>query len=531
MAITTPTYQETYNKQANELTIAINTNQPDTTKHINALQENFLVGLNAASSLGITDFYTIAKYTIFNNQFPQTADDNYTLIWGIIYGVIRKTATKASGQVAFSGVAGGSVPSGTTLITATGLSYTTQAVANLTTQTINMSSLARSGFTVTATTANNHNLASGLEVVISGANETDYNGTFTIIVINATQFTYTITTTPVTPATGTIIATLDYAFVNIVADDYGADYNLASGGVIDLSSSIANVDDTARVLYAGITGGQNQETINSVKLRTQQRTANRVTAFAKKGIEFFVLDNFSFATRVWVFGAEVGTRTVGVSSLSSNADGTATATLSSSISYLDATTITVSGANETDFNITKKAMQTANNKIVYCLNVANALSGTGTITMEYTEVPGGFTKIYFAKDNEANIIPTVSDLTSVKNAIVGNTVGIDGILPAPMPKLNCQVLSPTKVNVDITFSALSPNTADMQTAITTNLNNYFKSNSVNVAEDVLLDNIRGVISNTIDNNGNTPVFTLSSPTVNISVDSGELAVLNSIVYP
>jgi uncharacterized phage protein gp47/JayE len=531
MAITTPTYQEIYNKQANELTIQINTNQTDTSKHINTLQENFLVGLNAGLSLSIADLYTIAKFSIFNNLFPQTADETYALIWGVIFGVIRKTATKASGNVAFTGTAGGSVPNGTVLTTATGLSYTTQATANITSQTINISSLTRSGFTVMATTSTAHNLASGVEVVIAGANETDYNGTFEIIVINATQFTYIITGTPTTPATGTITASLDYAFVNIIADDFGADYNLANGGIIDLSSSIANVDDTARVLYEGITGGQDQETINSVKLRTQERTANRVTAFAKKGIEFFVLDNFNFATRAWVFGAEAITKTVSVSSLSSNTDGTATAILASSISFLEGTTITISGANETAFNITKKAVQTANNKIVYCLDTASNLTATGTITMQYTEVPAGFTKIYFVKDNEANIIPTASNLISVKNAIVGNTAGIDGILPAPMPEANCQVLAPAKVDVDITFSALSPNTLDMQTAITSSLENYFSSTSVNLAEDVLLDNIKGVISNTIDNNGNTPSFTLSSPSVNVSVDSGELAVLNSITYP
>ena len=68
-----------------------------------------------------------------------------------------------------------------------------------------ITSLTRSGTTVTATTSVANTLAQGNTVIIAGAVETEYNGTFTNIQwVSDTQFTYEIVGTPTTPATGTI---------------------------------------------------------------------------------------------------------------------------------------------------------------------------------------------------------------------------------------------------------------------------------------------------------------------------------------
>lgn len=69
-----------------------------------------------------------------------------------------------------------------------------------------ITSLLRSGSLVTATTTSEHNLYSGMPAIVAGAVETDYNGSVIITVTSATTFTYTIATTPSTPATGTITA-------------------------------------------------------------------------------------------------------------------------------------------------------------------------------------------------------------------------------------------------------------------------------------------------------------------------------------
>lgn len=73
--------------------------------------------------------------------------------------------------------------------------YTTASVTGIT----------RSSTTATATIAANTTLATGDWVTISGANETDYNVTAQITVLSSTQFTYAVSNSPATPATGTIL--------------------------------------------------------------------------------------------------------------------------------------------------------------------------------------------------------------------------------------------------------------------------------------------------------------------------------------
>ena len=74
-----------------------------------------------------------------------------------------------------------------------------------------ISSLVRLGTTATATTTAAHNFSVGQTVSIGGtqgANEAAYVGSFTVVSVpTTTTFTYNVTLTPVTPATGSIKAT------------------------------------------------------------------------------------------------------------------------------------------------------------------------------------------------------------------------------------------------------------------------------------------------------------------------------------
>lgn len=72
--------------------------------------------------------------------------------------------------------------------------------------TKSVSSITRSGSTATVTTGSNHNLSTGQMAKIAGAGESEYNGRFVVTVTGSTTFTYTVTGTPSTPASGTITA-------------------------------------------------------------------------------------------------------------------------------------------------------------------------------------------------------------------------------------------------------------------------------------------------------------------------------------
>lgn len=69
-----------------------------------------------------------------------------------------------------------------------------------------VSSLTRSSGTVTVTTSASHGYTTGQKINIRGATPTNYNGDWTITVTDSTHFTFGITGSPTTPATGTILA-------------------------------------------------------------------------------------------------------------------------------------------------------------------------------------------------------------------------------------------------------------------------------------------------------------------------------------
>jgi len=71
-----------------------------------------------------------------------------------------------------------------------------------------VTSITRSGTTATVTTATDHGYATGVSVKVAGAVETAYNGVFVITVTGDTTFTYTVSGSPSTPATGTITVEL-----------------------------------------------------------------------------------------------------------------------------------------------------------------------------------------------------------------------------------------------------------------------------------------------------------------------------------
>lgn len=68
-----------------------------------------------------------------------------------------------------------------------------------------VTSITRSGSTATLTCAA-HGVPVGdiVERTVAGANETDYNGTYLMTAASTTTFTYTVSNSPATPATGTI---------------------------------------------------------------------------------------------------------------------------------------------------------------------------------------------------------------------------------------------------------------------------------------------------------------------------------------
>lgn len=87
-------------------------------------------------------------------------------------------------------------------------------------------SITRSGNIATLTTTGNHNIGNGQPFRVSGANESDYNGSFIATKISDSVLQYTVANTPSTPATGTILAGFG---VSPYTDAYSIFSNTGSG--------------------------------------------------------------------------------------------------------------------------------------------------------------------------------------------------------------------------------------------------------------------------------------------------------------
>lgn len=69
---------------------------------------------------------------------------------------------------------------------------------------VSVSGITRTSATATVTTATAHGFLTGDIALIAGATQTEYNGEFVITRVSDTQYTYAVTGSPATPATGTI---------------------------------------------------------------------------------------------------------------------------------------------------------------------------------------------------------------------------------------------------------------------------------------------------------------------------------------
>lgn len=199
--------------------------------------------------------------------FPQTAQGEFLDVWAGYEGLERRAATASSGKVVFAGAASTFIPLGTELTSSTGVPFKTTAVGTVVQTDITISSLTRVGLTVTAETVADHNLATGQSVTIFGADQSEYNGTFTIVAIDRDTFSYVITGLPSTPATGSVIyAQATFVNVPVRAETPGAAGNIASGGSMTLNTAITGLTSSIALVDAeAVTGGADIE--NDADLR------------------------------------------------------------------------------------------------------------------------------------------------------------------------------------------------------------------------------------------------------------------------
>lgn len=406
------------------------------------LKNSALGALVTAFAFRIFDFY-IQLRAAAGVLFPDTADGEFLERWAAIFGKTRTGATIASGSIAATGTLAASIPAATVFVTSDGTPYETTALATIAASSLSVTSLTRSGTIATAVTATDHGLGNNVEVTISGAVQSEYNGAHDITVTAANEFTFSVAGTPATPASGTILADFESAFVPVESQGTGAAQNVPVGAQLSLQSPVAGVDNAAGVTFGGIEGGTNQETTEELRGRTLERVQNPVAHFSVN-------------------------------------------------------------------DITEKAREVAGVTRVFVEEVTPAV---GQVT------------IYFMRDNDDDPVPSAPEVADVLASILQ-------IKPANTATADVIVAAPTAVPTAFTFTDLQPNTATMQAAVTATLEQFFAEETT-VGEDVDEDAYRGAIISTIDLETGSTVdsFTLSTPSGDVSIASGEIGTLGTVTFP
>lgn len=407
------------------------------------LENSWLSALITAQSNRVFDFYVQLEGALDEN-LPDTSTGEFLERWAAIYGIGRLSGAAASGTIVATGVLGTIINNGNLYQTTDSIVYEVTSFDTIIAQpTITITSITRSGNTATVTTPTDHGLSSNVTVDISGAVETDYNGTaIQITVLSATTFTYQVLNTPSTPATGTILLDYECAFLGVEAQSFGVNTNQILNTQLTLQSPIAGVDNIAGVDSVGLIDGLDQETDESLQSRLLDRLRNPVAHF-----------------------------------------------------------------NVSD--ITSKAKEVVGVTRVFVQEVTPAL---GQVT------------IYFMRDNDDDPIPSASEITEVKDKILT-------IKPANTASADVIVLAPTPVATAFTFSAISPDTTTMRTAIEADLNQFFSEETV-IETNVTETAYQTAIQNTVDTaNGDSLIsFTLSTPSGDITITTGEIATLGTVTF-
>ena len=228
---------------------------------------------------------TILQQQVLQQLMPTLSGGEYLEQWAAYEGLTRNPATGSSGPATVTGTAGATLASGTELTTSTGGTYVIQDGVTLAARFLLLSSLSRSGSTVTGVTSSSHGLATGMTVTISGADQVQYNGVYAITVTSETQFTYTLVgTLPATPATGTIYASYIGAEIDLESSGTGPGVNLDSGATLTLATPVSGVDTTVRVQFSGISGAVDTETDTELRARVLQSRSNPVANFNEAAI-------------------------------------------------------------------------------------------------------------------------------------------------------------------------------------------------------------------------------------------------------
>jgi uncharacterized phage protein gp47/JayE len=157
---------------------------------------------------------------------------------------------------------------------------------------------------------------------------------------------------------------------------------------------------------------------------------------------------------------------------------------------------------------------------------AQKVPGVTRVFVQDTTPDAGQVSIYFTRDNDPNgSIPVPAEVNNVYQNILM-------IKPAHVDPDDIIVSAPQPIKVNFLFSILQPNTLPLQAAILASLQALFQEVPI-VGQTLSKYAYQSAIYQTVDPTSGQFVtgFTLITPTGDITISPGQLAILGTVTFP
>lgn len=271
-------------------------------------RRSFVGALVKSLASALNDWYVSLKTYADKQPFPQTATGDFLLKgwWRTITKLDPIPAAPARGYVAFTGIAGSTIPAGASL-QANGITYTTEHATAIVAQPVAIASLTYyAGRNVAVIeTVGPHLVATGVSGTVAGASVADFNGAFPLTATGENELTYTPATVPgSTSATGATL-TATWGVATVTAETMGRAGNISGGGSLLVTDGLTGVETTALVTFGGISGGTDAETQEPYRARILAAMGSDYGAFSEAEIRDIVM-SVAGVTRVWIDRATLG---------------------------------------------------------------------------------------------------------------------------------------------------------------------------------------------------------------------------------
>jgi len=246
------------------------------------LQESWFGATAVMCARRVMEFFRQLVIAL-NESIPITAVEKLP-DWAAVWGVTKNPATPATGIIVATGTAGTVIPDGTIIRSTDSNLYAVSGDTAIIAQSYTPVSVTSVGLTATVTLAVDVSMYAGLSVVIAGATQGAYNGTFTVTPTDGHVFTYTLPSAAASPATGTISVSITTAELSVVSSESGQDQNLSPNTRVSFATPIAGVDSTAFVDQDAVAGGTDIESDDELRSRMLERIQNPVAMFNTSAI-------------------------------------------------------------------------------------------------------------------------------------------------------------------------------------------------------------------------------------------------------